>query len=463
MNKKRFLGSIMGLSLLLSVCFIGCKPSANEPKAPEGVEISQAVYPQWSINANIYEVNVRQYTPEGTFAAFMPHMERLKEMGVDILWFMPITPIGEKNRKGSLGSYYSVKDYTGINPEFGTLDDFKKLVRKAHEMEMYVIIDWVANHTAWDHPWTETNPEFFTRDSLGNFVPPVDDWSDVIDLDYSNKELRRQMTEALKFWVAEVGIDGFRCDVADMVPTEFWDEAVPELQSIKPVFMLAEAETPELHLKAFDAAYGWTLHHILNDIAKGNKGVEALNQYFFEGKAKVLPWGAYKMNFTSNHDENSWNGTEFERLGEAVKAMAVVCATIPGTLLIYNGQEAAFDRRLEFFEKDQIDWGHFEYHEFYQTLLHLKTRNQALWNGKYGGDMKKLQTGTPNVFAFTRERGKHKVVVAVNMSAEPAKINLDDKLLKGEFTNVFTEKAVSLPAVSKIDMAPWGFIVLESN
>jgi len=460
MNKIHSL-PIVFIAGLLCFVSVSCNQKDKEPKAPDGTEVSQAFFPEWSKNANIYEVNIRQYTHEGTFNAFSSHLERLKEMGVDILWLMPVTPVGELNRKGTLGSYYAVKDYTSVNPEFGSLDDFKKLVSKAHGMGMYVIIDWVANHTSPDHSWTTSNPEFYTKDSLGKFIPPVADWSDVVDLDYSNKELRNQMANAMKFWVTETGIDGFRCDVADMVPLDFWEQAIPELQKIKPLFFLAEAENPELHKKAFNTGYNWTLHHILNDIAKGNKTISDLDDYFFTKKEKEFPWGAFKMNFTSNHDENSWNGTEFERLGDAAKAMAVICATSPGTLLIYSGQEAAMDCRLEFFEKDEIPWNNIALHEFYQALLHLKTRNQALWNGKHGGLMKRFKTEEANVFAFVREKDDAKVVVLVNLSSSPVKVNLDDKLIDGNFVNVFTEKKISLPLVSKTDMAPWGFIVLE--
>ncbi|OQX99076.1 MAG: alpha-amylase, partial [Bacteroidetes bacterium 4572_117] len=274
----------------------------------------------WIKTANIYEVNLRQYTKSGTIKEFEKHLPRLKEMDVDILWFMPVQPVGKKNRKGSMGSAYSVQDYIKVNPDFGTMEEFKSLVAKIHEMDMYVLIDWVANHTAWDHPWTQSHPEFYTKDSTGNFMPPKDtDWSDVIDLNYDNNEMRKEMIEALKFWITEADIDGYRCDVAGMVPTDFWDEARKELDSIKPVFMLAEWESTDMHFKAFDMSYSWDFHHLMNDVAKGEKSVKDIDDYF-EKDELSYPANAIRMYFTSNHDENSWNGTVIERMGDASKA-----------------------------------------------------------------------------------------------------------------------------------------------
>ena len=283
--------------------------------------------PEWSYNKAIYEVNIRQYTPEGNIKAFEKHLPELKKLGADILWLMPIHPIGEKNRKGTLGSYYSVKDYKAVNPEFGTLEEFKSLVKMIHKMGMYVIIDWVANHTAWDNEWIIDYPEFYTKDSLGNIISPNPDWTDVADLNFENKKLWSEMIDALKFWVEECDIDGYRCDVAGMVPIEFWIEARTELQKIKNVFMLAEWDTPEVHL-AFDMTYDWNLHKIMNGIAKKEKTVVDLIQQL-EKNEKDFSENAFRMQFTSNHDENSWNGTVFERLGDGVETFAVLTCVIP--------------------------------------------------------------------------------------------------------------------------------------
>lgn len=436
--------------------------TTTPPQEEAKVLVTTVSHPEWSKNASIYEVNVRQYTPEGTFNAFAEHLDRLQDLGVDILWFMPITPIGELNRKGTLGSYYSVKDYTGINPEFGTIDDFKKLVEEIHARDMYVILDWVANHTAWDHPWTITNPEFYTLDEDGNFAPPIEDWADVIDLNYDNKDLWEAMIGEMRYWVEEVGVDGFRCDVADMVPTEFWNEAVAELEKIKPVFMLAEAEKPYLHEHAFEMAYGWSMHHLMNNIAQGKADVSVLDTYYFENNMGNFPLGSYKMNFITNHDENSWAGTEFDRLGAAKEAFAVFTATIPGMILLYNGQEAGFDRMLEFFEKDQIDWGKFDYHGFYQTLLYLKGRNQALWNGTAGGPIERIFTSNDKaIFSFIREKDADQVFVVLNLSDKTQEFTLEGNRYEGTYTDVFSGEVTAFSVDTNLRMEPWSYLVFE--
>lgn len=453
-------GKLLSIILLAVVLFQACK---TEPADNDGQLVCKVNHPEWSKNANIYEVNVRQYTPEGTFEAFGEHLDRLKEMGVDILWFMPIYPIGEKNRKGSLGSYYSIRNYTAINPEHGTMEDFKKLVSMIHERDMYVLLDWVGNHTAWDHHWTETNPEYYVTDEEGDFiVPPGTDWTDVTQLDFDNEELRDAMLAEMRFWVEEVNIDGFRCDVAYLVPTDFWNRARAELEEIKPVFMLAESEAPELHEYAFEAAYGWHLHHIKNEIGKGNKDVSNIDWYFYDNNAGNFPVGSYKMYFITNHDENSWNGTEFDRYGDGVEAFAVLTFTVPGMPLIYSGQEAGFDRMLEFFEKDQIDWGDYQYHDFYKTLISLKNRNEALWNGIWGGEMIRINTNDDNkVFAFVREKNEDKVFVVLNISDEKMNVVFDGDMFTGNYTDVFSEEDITIEENFNVDMVPWDYLVFE--
>ncbi len=442
--------------LLILSC--GQQPEKDEDAAVRPV--SNVNHPEWSISANIYEVNVRQYTPEGTFEAFAQHLERLRDMGTDILWFMPLQPIGEEERKGALGSYYSIRDYTATNPEFGTMAEFKQLVDQAHEMGMYVILDWVANHTAWDHYWTIGNPEFYETDDDGNFFPPVDDWSDVIQLDYGNEELWDAMIEEMSFWVREIGIDGFRCDVAYMVPVEFWNRARQELEQIRPVFMLAEAETPELHEHAFNAGYGWSLHHMMNSVAQGELDVSAIDEYFFEDDAGGFPYGSYKMYFITNHDENSWAGTEFDRMGDGVEAFAVFTVTIPGTVLVYSGQEAGFNRMLEFFEKDQIDWGDYKYHDFYKKLLGLKSNNKALRNGDFGGEMIRVNTDQDEkVFSFVRENEGHKVFTVLNLSAENLEVSFSGSEFTGDYTELFSEESVILNEGLELTLAPWDYHV----
>jgi glycosidase len=377
----------------------------------------------WSRNANIYEVNVRQYTPEGTLTAFAAHLPRLQKMGVEILWLMPIQPIGKKERKGSLGSYYSISDYTAVNPEFGTLDDVKALVGQAHAAGMKVILDWVANHTAWDHPWATKHKDWYKLNAQGELFPVTftngpepEYWTDVIALNYDNKALWDGMIAAMQFWMTEADLDGFRCDVAGLVPTPFWERARKELDAIKPTFMLAEWAEVDLHRSAFDMTYDWDLHDVFKAIAKGQASATALRQWA-QAPKKPFPRSAYRMLFTNNHDKNSWDGTDEELFGAAYEAFAVLTFTLPGMPLIYGGQEARLTTRLAFFEKDPIDWKTFEMQAFYTEMLSLKRNNPALSNGQYGGPLELLATDNEHVFAFRRTVGGNVVTVAVNLSA----------------------------------------------
>lgn len=425
--------------------------------------VSFVITPDWARNAVIYEVNTRQFTNEGNFDAFASHLPRLKDLGVDILWFMPIQPIGELNRKGTLGSYYSIRDYKAVNPEFGSLDDFKNVVKKAHEAGFKVILDWVANHTSFDHVWIKEHPEWYNRDENGNIISPFD-WTDVADLNYDdNPALWEAMIEAMKFWLTETDIDGFRCDVAGMVPTAFWEKARKDLNSIKPVFMLAEDEGQrDLMVNAFDANYGWEFHHIMNSIAKGEKNVTDIWKYFAK-EDSLFPPTSFRMMMTSNHDENSWNGTEFERLGEGVKAFAVVTYTIPGFPLIYNGQEVALNKRLQFFEKDVIDWGKTsDFTDFYRRMNELKKSNECLWNAANGGSFTPLKTDLPaEVLSFVREKNGNRLIVVVNLSDREQTIHLQDKGIAGSFTDQLSGLAVEYTENQPILLPAWGFLILK--
>ncbi len=383
---------------------------------------TEVAHPEWSRRATIYEVNVRQYSAEGRFAAVEADLPRLKAMGVDILWFMPIHPIGEKNRKGTLGSYYAVRDYTAVNPEFGTLADFKRLVDKAHALGLKVILDWVANHTAWDHPWTREHPDWYKKNAKGEIYavtfgegPQREEWTDVVGLDFRNPALQRAMIDAMAFWVREAGIDGFRCDVASLVPTPFWEQARAELDRIKPVFMLAESDAPELLHKAFDMVYDWDLYELLKKLAKGQAQAQDLSAYL-DKQAARYPRDAYRMLFTSNHDINSWHGHDGELYGPAFEAMAVLAATLPGMPLVYSGQESRFGKRLQFFEKDPIAWKQRELQPLYTRLLKLKHEQPALANGATGAPVRLLPAGNPRVLAYERRRDGQGVTVVVNAS-----------------------------------------------
>lgn len=421
-------------------------PAWSHTPAPSSPNVEHV---SWSRNANIYEVNIRQYTREGTIKAFAAHLPRLKKMGVDILWVMPVQPIGELNRKGKLGSYYAVRDYTAINPEFGSMDDFKAMVKQAHGLGMRVILDWVANHTAWDNRWATEHNDWYKKNEKGELFPVTftegaepEYWTDVIALDYRNKDLWKGMTDAMAFWVRETGIDGFRCDVAGLVPVPFWNHVRSELDKIKPVFMLAEWAEPALHEKAFDMTYDWDLAEVFKKIGKGTANARDLAQHLQSPK-KVFPPHAYRMLFTNNHDFNSWHGTDKELYGKAYIPLAVLAATLPGMPLIYSGQEAGLDKRLAFFEKDQIEWKNYPLASFYAFMLKLKRDNPAMANGQYGAPAQILETGNDQVFAFKRVKGNNVVDVAVNLSGKT--------------------QAYSVPGSKQMSLKAWSWTVKARN
>ena len=394
---------------------------------------------QWKHTTNIYEVNLRQYTEEGTFDAFVKEMPRLKMMGVKTLWLMPITPIAQKNKKGSLGSPYAASDYTSVNPEFGTLDDFKNLVIQAHRFGFKIIIDWVANHTGWDHVWTKTNPDFYLFEN-GNFKT-ASGMNDIIELDYQNQEMRHKMIEAMVFWIKETNIDGFRCDLASWVELDFWQQAKFEIEKIKPLFWIGEydeLENPE-YGEIFDASCSWKWMHKSESFYKNNEPIseliDLLKNYSQIGDNTMRAW------FTSNHDENSWNGTEFEKYGVIAKPMAVFSIMWNGIPLLYSGQELPNLKKLEFFEKDTIEWTkHYEMEGFYKTLLHLKSTNPALRGGDANVVTYLINTSSHDkIFAFLRKNRENEVLVILNFSKENIEFSLEDENVSGIFRNIFDD------------------------
>ena len=427
-------------------------------------EYIEITHPEWSKNATIYEVNVRQYTPEGTFKAFEKHLPRLKNMGIDIIWLMPIHPIGEKYRKGKLGSYYAVKDFKGVNPEFGNMQDFKHLVDEIHKLGMYVIIDWVGNHSAWDNPLAKEHPDWYTKNRDGNFQPtPWYDWDDVIDFDYNHPEFRKYMTGALKFWVKEANIDGYRADVAGFIPVDFWENARKELDEIKPVFMLAEWESRDLYKKSFDMTYSWTLFDKLKDATTQNKGIGGLVEYLAHDVGSV-PRNAYRMLFTDNHDMNSWNGTPQKNFGKGLELSMVFCGVVNGMPLVYSGQEAALNRSLNFFDKDLIDFSNLKYENLYKTLFDLKHKNQALWNGKYGGEMVRVVNDKQDkIISFYRESNGDAVLPIFNFSNEEITVKLDTKYLQGNYTELFSKEKIALKDSYTLQLKPWEYKIWVKN
>lgn len=424
-------------------------------------------HPQWSKNASLYQINTRQFTREGTFKAAQQQLPRLKELGVDILWLMPIHPIGEENRKGSLGSPYSVKDYFAVNPEFGTLEDLKNFVNAAHALGMYVILDWVANHSAWDNPMRFEHPEWYSKNSQGNFHPtPWWDWSDIIDFDYNVPEMRQYMTEAMKYWVKEVNIDGYRCDVAGFVPLDFWENVRAELDAIKPVFMLAEWEMRDLHAKAFDATYAWSWQEAIHKIMTGKADLNALFIYYSWNEG-AYPKDSYRMTYVTNHDANAWEGTVFERYGSAEKVSAAIVLSIvgEGMPLIYNGLEAGNTKRLAFFEKDPIEWKAHQFQPLIKKLLALQKQNTALWHGQYGATMERIYNSRPlQVFSFIRENQQDKVFVVINFSDQDQEVKFMGSQFTGEYQDVFSDKAqqdknVLIDQQTVFKLKPWEFRV----
>ena len=464
---------IFTLILILSSCNQSVKSkekSDNESYTP----ISHADME----NAVIYEVNIRQYSKSGTFKAFTKDIPQLKQLGVKIIWVMPIFPISETKRKATggdfayliedevernkmLGSYYAVSDFTKVNPEFGTIDDFRDMIKMAHDNGMYLILDWVPNHTGWDHTWLTTNLEYYTQNEHGEVIDPVNPdtgeswgWADVADLNYDNQKMRDEMIEDMLYWVEEEGIDGFRCDVASAVPLDFWEDAIPMLRSKKSLFMLAEADTPNL-LKGeslFDMAYGWERHHIFNQMAKSDNAV-VLWDNVIKTDTDRYEQEDILMNFVTNHDENSWNGTIYERMKGASELLTALSFVAPGMPLIYSGQEYDLDHRLLFFEKDQIPHTKKTMWPLLEKLGQLKNSNPALNGGKNAATYKKIDQENSKILAFKREKEGQKITFLGNFSSNQVQVtNPSVGALDYASGGVESKEIISLE--------PWSFRIL---
>jgi glycosidase len=410
----------------------------------------------WAIGANVYEVNIRQYTPEGTFQAFSKHLPRLKEMGVAILWLMPITPISQLHRLGILGSYYACSSYVQINEEFGTLQDFKQLVQQAHTLDMKLIIDWVANHTGWDHEWTIPHADWYVKDAAGNFTEK-NGWKDVIDLDYSKTEMREAMKAAMKFWVQEADIDGFRCDMAHLVPLDFWKEAREFCERNKPLYWLAECDQSDYHA-VFNTSYAWSWMHASEKFHKGEGSLQDVRQVLHS--YTQYPAGANKLFFTSNHDENSWNGTEYEKYGNAALAWAVFICTWPGMPMLYSGQEGALKKRLEFFNKDVIEWTATPtLAEFYQRLFQLRTRNAAIREGEL---FILPSQQDDKVLLFIRKFQEQVVLILLNVSNESrVQVSVEHPWLPGKYRQLFSQLVYDFGVKENFELQSGDYLVYE--
>ncbi len=403
---------------------------------------------------NIYEVNIRQYTKEGTFKAFAKHLPRLQKMGVQTIWFMPIQPISKFGRKGSLGSYYAVASYTDINPEFGTLADFNATVDQAHALGMKVLIDYVPNHSGADHPWLTTHPDFYETDSTGKPTYTAD-WSDTRELNFNNLVMQDSMINTMKYWLNATKIDGFRVDVAWGVPYSFWDKCIPALKKLRNIYLLAEADDAKLHELGFDATYSWKEFHVLNDIAAGKKDILSLDTVL-QNINKEFIKGAQRLYFTSNHDENSWNKADYATMPGAIHApFAVFTQTYDRTMpLIYSGQEEPVLRPLAFFEKDSIEFKNYERANFYTTLLKLRKSNSAFADN---ANFKRLKVNLPNkIMAYERSNGRDKVVVVLNLSNQPQQAIVED-IEPGFYVDGFTGQ--NPKDIRYIQMKAWGYQV----
>jgi glycosidase len=417
----------------------------------------------WARKTNIYEVNIRQYSPEGTFRGFLKELPRLHDMGVETLWLMPITPISVKNRKGSLGSYYACSDHTSVNPEFGTLEEFTLLVSEAHTLGMKVLIDWVANHTGCDHWWIKEHPEYYRKNLHGDFYD-AHGWDDVYDLNYDNPHLRLAMIEAMYFWINTCNVDGFRCDMAMLTPVDFWYEARLSLDRHKPLFWLAELDSwdnPE-YMQVFDAAYTWKWLHATKDFYQTThrRMVELdgvlMHYHSLQPKSTLRVW------FTSNHDENSWNGTEYERYGKMALPLAVFSCTWEGIPLIYSGQELPNEKRLGFFDRDPIPWtGEAKLHGFYWNLLKLRSSHPAFVSGDHYAFTHRVATHADHaVFSFLRRAETREILVFLNFSdTHFAQLQVNDEKVGGPFTELFTGVHKDFTANWAVNLEPWGYQV----
>lgn len=436
--------------------------SAWEPRSKVTIE-----HPEWSRDAVLYQIHTRHFTPEGTFNAAQEQLPRLKALGVDILWLMPIHPIGQENRKGTLGSPYSVRDHYAVNPEFGTETQFKAFVDAAHAQGFKVILDLVANHTAWDHPLAKEHPDWYEKRWDGSFRPtPWWDWSDIIDLDWSQPGVREHVGGAMEKWVRSFGVDGYRADVAGYVPLDFWETMRVRLEAIRPVFMLGEVQQTAHHFAAFDASYAWDWHNTSKNVAQGRGNATSFYGYYAENES-LWPREAMRMTYIENHDSNAWEGTMRENYGPALEVTTALAFTGAGLPLIHNGMEACNAKRLEFFEKDPIDWSQgddCDYGVLLKELIDFRKANPALANGEWGARMHKVESDKPEqLLAWVRETDGNKVLGLFNMSGQPVTATFADALPAGIYDEFMSGERVTIAAGDSVTLPAWGFRLLSAK
>ena len=443
---------------LLFVALLSCNNQTSTTAIADTAKIDG--HPAWIIQGNIYEVNIRQYTQEGTFKAFEKHLDRLKDMGVQTLWFMPINPISVKDRKGALGSYYAVANYTAINPQYGTLQDWKDLVNNAHDKGFKIMIDWVPNHTGADHYWLTKHPDFYVLDSITKQPISPFDWTDTRKLNYNNPALCDSMIACMKYWITETNIDGFRCDVAPEVPEVFWKRCIDSLKKQKNILMLAEGDKPWLHTAGFDETYTWNDFNMMKLIAKGERKASALDSAINKTDTS-FPTNPLRLFFTSNHDENSWNKADYATMpGDSHAPFAVLTQTLKNSVpLIYSGQEEPKLDSISFFYKNTIEFGKYKRANFYKTLLNLRTHNEAL---SANANFVRVATNVDDaVYAFVREKNGKKVLVITNLSKTPQTAMITNTIIDGDATEIFTQKKETLKTKKTINLSAWGYLVFQ--
>ncbi len=421
----------------------------------------------WIKEGIIYEIYPRVFSKEGNFKGITSRIDQLEKLGVTILWLMPINPIGEIKRKGTLGSPYSVKDFYGINHEYGSSEDLKELIRQAHESGMKVIIDVVLNHSAWDNPLILKHPEWYTTNRSGEVVSPNSDWTDVADFNYESTELQNYMIEMLKFWVTEFDVDGFRCDVSELVPTEFWEEARKELDKIKQILMLSEGTLPEHHISAFDLTYSWNIYDNFVGILDGTKNASTIIDVM-KNENFVFPKNSLRMRFNENHDKLraaeifGKNGTEIT---------SALTFSLPGVPLIHNGQEIGESEFASLFEKRELDWskltGENSLFHFYKDLISFRKKNPSLVYGSFDN----INFGN-EILSYLRLHKANRVLCIFNFSKQIKNVDLNFlpvelKSYTPDFNNAFgrrfklDEIRMGRPANKLIEIDPFGFVLLE--
>lgn len=456
MNMKQLLLSCLIFSLLLSSCKQAVKKEKEEVPAQSTTQVGATVPPVSDVI--MYEIFVRNFTSEGTFNAILPRLHDLKQLGVNTLWLMPIQPLGVEKKKGTYGSPYSIRNYTELNPDFGTKADFRRLVDSVHALGMYIIIDEVANHTAWDNPWVKEHPEWYTHDSTGKIIPPVADWTDVADLNFDNADLRKEMIRTMEYWIDSFNIDGYRCDAAWGVPDDFWKECIATLRKIRPVIMLAEADEAAMFADGFDIVYGWKMYQNLKAVWKGDSSVASLNRTLKREESKY-PADYRALRFSTNHDENSWDNlpqTVFTTV-DGSRAAFVFMLSLPGTPLVYNGQEVGYATRINLFEKYVIAWNASpELRKWYEEVLKLYGSSNVLKKG----DITMMNAGD-DVVAIKRTYEGQELVTLINVRNKAVTATTPGEIISNHYVDVLTGNPVLIG--KSIDLRPFDFIIMKKE